>query len=122
MPAYIALIALVNLATLIKPSVSGRKSVRYRRHLLDFLLLVLTGDEELKGESHGRTPSCRHKRARLMVHFPARTSFKWAREGEGRGGDITSGNGKVRMPEAIREFCPEINITVDTFDRTSIEM
>jgi DNA-binding transcriptional regulator YiaG len=31
--------------------------------------------------------------------------------------DLTSGNGKVRRPEAIREFCREINITFDTFTR-----
>ena len=31
--------------------------------------------------------------------------------------DMTSGNGKVRRPEAIREFCREINITFDTFTR-----
>jgi hypothetical protein len=31
--------------------------------------------------------------------------------------DITSGNGKVGRPEAIREFCREINITIDTFTR-----
>jgi DNA-binding transcriptional regulator YiaG len=31
--------------------------------------------------------------------------------------DITSGHGKVRRPEAIREFCREINITMDTFTR-----
>jgi DNA-binding transcriptional regulator YiaG len=31
--------------------------------------------------------------------------------------DITSGNGKLQRPEAIREFCREINITMDTFTR-----
>jgi hypothetical protein len=31
--------------------------------------------------------------------------------------DITSGYGKVRRPEAIREFCREVNITMDTFTR-----
>jgi DNA-binding transcriptional regulator YiaG len=31
--------------------------------------------------------------------------------------DISSGNGKVRRPEAIREFCREVNITMDTFTR-----
>jgi DNA-binding transcriptional regulator YiaG len=31
--------------------------------------------------------------------------------------DITSGNGKVQRPEAIREFCREINVTFDTFTR-----
>ena len=31
--------------------------------------------------------------------------------------DLTSGNGKVRRPEAIREFCREINITINTFTR-----
>jgi cell division protein FtsB len=31
--------------------------------------------------------------------------------------DLTSGNGKVRRPEAIREFCREINITFNTFTR-----
>src|ERR1700730_6991888 len=31
--------------------------------------------------------------------------------------DISSGNGKVRRPEAIREFCREVNITMDTFPR-----
>jgi hypothetical protein len=31
--------------------------------------------------------------------------------------DITSGYGKERRPEAIREFCREINITMDTFTR-----
>jgi DNA-binding transcriptional regulator YiaG len=30
---------------------------------------------------------------------------------------ITSGDGKVRRPEAIREFCREVNITMDTFTR-----
>ena len=31
--------------------------------------------------------------------------------------DITSGNGKLQRPEAIREFCREINVTMDTFTR-----
>jgi hypothetical protein len=31
--------------------------------------------------------------------------------------DISSANGKVRRPEAIREFCREVNITMDTFTR-----
>jgi DNA-binding transcriptional regulator YiaG len=31
--------------------------------------------------------------------------------------DITSNNGKSQRPEAIREFCREINITMDTFTR-----
>ena len=31
--------------------------------------------------------------------------------------DITSGNGKLQRPEAIREFCREMNITMDTFTR-----
>jgi DNA-binding transcriptional regulator YiaG len=30
---------------------------------------------------------------------------------------ITSGDGKVRRPEAIREFSREVNITMDTFTR-----
>jgi hypothetical protein len=30
---------------------------------------------------------------------------------------ITSGDGKVRRPEALREFCREVNITMDTFTR-----
>lgn len=31
--------------------------------------------------------------------------------------DISSGNGNARRPEAIRQFCREINITFDTFTR-----
>jgi hypothetical protein len=31
--------------------------------------------------------------------------------------DITSGNDKLQRPEAIREFCREINVTIDTFTR-----
>jgi DNA-binding transcriptional regulator YiaG len=31
--------------------------------------------------------------------------------------DITSNNGKSQRPEAIREFCRQINITMDTFTR-----
>jgi len=30
---------------------------------------------------------------------------------------MTSGNGKLQRPEAIREFCREVNITIDTFTR-----
>jgi DNA-binding transcriptional regulator YiaG len=31
--------------------------------------------------------------------------------------DATAGNGKVSRPEAIRQFCREVNITIDTFTR-----
>ena len=31
--------------------------------------------------------------------------------------DMTSGNGKVGRPEAIRQLCREVNITIDTFTR-----
>jgi DNA-binding transcriptional regulator YiaG len=31
--------------------------------------------------------------------------------------DMTSGNGKVGRPKAIRELCREVNITIDTFTR-----
>jgi hypothetical protein len=31
--------------------------------------------------------------------------------------DITSGNGNVGRPDAIRQFCREVNITMDTFTR-----
>lgn len=31
--------------------------------------------------------------------------------------DLTAGNGKVGRPEAIRQFCCEVNVTIDTFTR-----
>ena len=31
--------------------------------------------------------------------------------------DMTSGNGKMGRPEAIRQLCREVNITIDTFTR-----